>query len=118
MKKERSPITTHVLDLVEGRPAAGIAVVLEQEGANAQWKAIGKGDTDTDGRVEGLLPPASRLVPGNYRLQFSVRSYFERQKAQSFYPKVSIEFEVRKADEHYHVPLLLSRHGYSTYRGS
>jgi len=112
-----SPITTHVLDLGRGRPAREIEVVLELESA-ARWQRLGQGRTDADGRLATLLAQDHRLVAGVYRLRFAVASYFERQGDTCFYPRVDLTFTVAAADQHYHVPLLLNAHGYSTYRGS
>lgn len=109
----KSPITTHVLDVSVGRPAAGIDVRLARF-HDDEWRAIGHGVTDADGRATQLLAPGS-LHAGTYRLTFAVGDYFA---SKTFYPHVDIVFVVEKADEHYHVPLLLSPYGYSTYRGS
>ena len=104
-----SAITTHVLDTARGRPAAGVPVRLERllpEGA----KSLASTTTDDDGRVAELGP--AQLEPGSYRLVFDVAGYHD-----GFFPEVAITFTVG-GDEHYHVPLLLSPYGYSTYRGS
>lgn len=111
-----SPITTHVLDVSLGQPAAGIPAVLESQIKNG-WKERGRGITDGDGRIKTLLPDGP-LAAGVYRLTFDTGTYFKISKVEGFYPSVCITFEVHKAGEHYHVPLLLSPFGYSTYRGS
>jgi 5-hydroxyisourate hydrolase len=111
------PITTHVLDISRGQPAAGIAVHLEFFAANGEWRALGQGTTNSDGRALNLIEPATFII-GRYRLVFATADYFTAQNIKSFYPQVTIEFLVTAADEHYHVPLLLSPFGYSTYRGS
>lgn len=111
-----SQITTHVLDTSLGRPAAGVPVMLEIE-ARGVWKELSRGATDSDGRLRHLLAPGA-LVKGVYRLTFETREYFAQLHKKGFYPQVSIVFEVPDAAEHYHVPLLLSPFGYSTYRGS
>lgn len=111
-----SPITTHVLDTARGQPAAGIAVLLEQ--CDGSWREIGRGVTDADGRCRTLLLDSHTLAAGQYRLTFETRPYFEAQRVSAFYPAVSVLFEVREPGQHYHVPLLLSPFGYSTYRGS
>lgn len=112
-----SAITTHVLDTSRGRPAGGVQVVLEvsEEG---QYRELGRGATDADGRLKGLLPAGERPAPGTYRLTFDTGGYFARLAIEGFYPAVSILFEVRDPAQHYHVPLLVSPFGYSTYRGS
>ena len=110
-----SSVTTHVLDLTRGRPARGIAVVLER--VDAPQSTLARATTDADGRVKAFAPTPS-LQPGIYRLTFDVGAYFTAAGVDAFYPRVIVEFEVRDAAQHHHVPLLLSPHGYSTYRGS
>ena len=109
-------ITTHVLDTSAGRPAQGIAVILETH-AEGAWKTAGRGTTDADGRVSSLLADGA-LVPGSYRLRFETGAYFKARQIATFYAHVEIAFEIRDASQHYHVPLLLSPFGYTTYRGS
>jgi 5-hydroxyisourate hydrolase len=110
-----SGITTHVLDTSRGRPAAGVPVVLERA-VDSGWQPVGRGTTDGDGRARDLLsaPPAA----GRYRLSFDTDAYFRALGEAGFYPEVSLTFVVETGEEHYHVPLLLSPFGYSTYRGS
>ena len=109
---DRAPITTHILDLATGRPAANVALRLF--GPDGQ---ISTGTTNEDGRVN-QWDDSFEISPGKYRIEFDVEPYFEAQGAASFYEDVHIAFRIRAADEHYHVPLLLSAFGYSTYRGS
>jgi len=111
-------ITTHVLDTTKGRPAAGIAIELEVRDPAGAWRAVGRGATDNDGRLRTLLPSGEPIVPGNYRLIFDVDQYFQSNGVTAFYPRVTIEFITVEGESHYHVPLLLSPFGYSTYRGS
>lgn len=114
---DRSPITTHILDTAAGRPAAGVAVTLcrvDEQGAAVE---VASGRTDADGRITDLLP-AGTVKPGGYRLRFDTGSYLGSEKSPAFFPSVSIDFVVTAENEHYHVPLLLSPFGYSTYRGS
>jgi len=113
-----SAITTHVLDTSRGRPADGVPVVLEIESADGSWKQIGTATTDADGRAKDLLPSNFALHGGVYKLTFDTASYFASQKVESFYHEVNIVFEIHDPAQHYHVPLLLSPFGYSTYRGS
>jgi 5-hydroxyisourate hydrolase len=113
-----SAITTHILDVSRGRPASGVAVTLEIQLREDGWELVGKGTTDVDGRQKELLPRDYVLTEGIYRLTFETNSYFASESIESFYPKVTIVFSVRDATQHYHVPLLLSPFGYSTYRGS
>lgn len=111
-----SPITTHVLDTRIGAPAANVTVVLERYDAGA-WQPLAMGATNDDGRLPDLLKPGA-LSAGRHRLTFDTGKYFVRQQVESFYPSVTVEFEVADPTQHYHVPLLLSPFGYSTYRGS
>lgn len=113
----KSPITTHVLDTAIGRPAAGVPVVLESENAG-QWTIISRASTDLDGRVSQLVPTNYTLRPGAYRLTFELTGYFAQQARRTFYPHATIVFLVDDTQQHYHVPLLLSGFGFSTYRGS
>jgi 5-hydroxyisourate hydrolase len=110
-----SPITTHILDVSLGRPAHGVDVTLEQQGADG-WNPVGQGATDADGRIRDLL--AGALEAGTYRLTFHTGAYFQARGVDGFYPEVAVTFCIRAPGEHYHVPLLLSPFGYSTYRGS
>ena len=114
-------ITTHVLDTSIGRPAAGVRVVLERGGQSSAWQLVGHGETDADGRLRSLMEDAAVVEPGVYRLVFDSRAYFETRGVRSFYPSIVVTFEVHEpadAGAHYHVPLLLSPFGYTTYRGS
>ncbi|HET7219712.1 MAG TPA: hydroxyisourate hydrolase [Vicinamibacterales bacterium] len=110
-----SGVTTHVLDTSIGLPAAGVTVVLERSGEAGAWVALGRGETDQDGRVGGLV---ADVTAGTYRLVFDTRAYFAARRVDSFFPSVTIVFSVAEPHAHYHVPLLLSPFGYTTYRGS
>jgi 5-hydroxyisourate hydrolase len=112
-----SAITTHVLDTSVGKPAAGIAVKLELQGAGG-WQTIASATTNADGRAAALLPLGATLTAGTYRLWFDTAAYFLARGVQSFYPHVEIVFIVNDAAQNYHLPLLLGPFGYSTYRGS
>lgn len=117
MSVARGPITTHILDLGTGRPAAGVAVELERWVAEG-WETLGRGVSDADGRIQYLLPAGTLLATASHRLRFAVAPYFEAAGRETFYPEVAIAFSVCDPTQHYHVPLLLSPFGYSTYRGS
>lgn len=116
--KTRAPITTHVLDLVEGRAAAKIPVLLEGLDSKGKWKQLGHSYTDSDGRVEDLLPEGARAQSGTYRLTFDTQIYFAKRGTECFYPSITVVFRLADPERHYHVPLLLSTYGYSTYRGT
>lgn len=109
-------LSTHVLDAVNGVPAAGVDVtVFSQTGAGSDGETVGSGTTDDDGRVSALV--SDGLAHGTYRIVFATGSFFERAGVRAFYPEVAITFVVDE-DRHYHVPLLLSPFAFSTYRGS
>ena len=107
-----SKITTHVLDTSIGKPAEGIAIAL----TDFEGNVVGRGHTDADGRCRDLTEQP--IQTGRYRISFDVAAYFLERGIHCFYPIVHIDFEVFDAAQHYHVPLLLSPFGYSTYRGS
>ena len=111
-------ISTHILDTSAGCPADGLSVHLESLTDAEDWRVVGSGITDRDGRVGNLVDDQASIATGTYRLTFETGDYFERTGVSSFHPSVQIVFSVRDADEHYHVPLLLSPFGYTTYRGS
>jgi len=100
-----------------GRPAANVAVILEVQSVDGNWTESARGTTDADGRLREWAS-AKTLPAGTYRLTFDTGGYFTARNVASLYPQVVIVFEVRGAQEHYHIPLLLSPFGYSTYRGS
>jgi len=109
-------ITTHVLDIARGEPAEGITVILELRQAS-EWAPIGRGTTDANGRVNTLID--GPISPGTYRLTFDIGSFHRNQGLSvAFFPEVRITFNVRDPGEHFHIPLLLSPFGYSTYRGA
>jgi 5-hydroxyisourate hydrolase len=103
-------ISTHVLDLGNGVPAAGVEVVLEQ-GSGSGWRELARTRTDAGGRVNDF---DATSAPGRFRLRFDTAGYLGED---AFFPEVTLQFAVRRG-EHVHVPLLLSPFGYSTYRGS
>jgi 5-hydroxyisourate hydrolase len=112
-----SAITTHILDVARGRPAAKVSIVLEARRGDA-FVELGRGVTDDDGRCKTLLAAAQRPEPGVYRLRFETGAYFEARGEAHFHPFVELAFTVDAPGEHYHVPLLLSPFGFTTYRGS
>jgi 5-hydroxyisourate hydrolase len=103
-------ITTHVLDIAHGRPATRLTVELDVFITGHGWREVGRGVSDDEGWVHSFGEPAAA---GVYRIMFDVASY----DPDIFFPSVAVTFEVRNPEEHFHIPLLLSRYGYSTYRG-
>ena len=112
-----STISTHVLDTALGTPAAGVGIELSRLDDSGDWTAIGGGETDSDGRLAGLVDAATTLAAGTCRLRFDVDGYLSRDGRSGFYPWADVVFRL-ETGQHYHVPLLLSPFGYSTYRGS
>jgi 5-hydroxyisourate hydrolase len=108
-----SRITTHVLDAVKGKPAAGVAARLERRGETG-WTQVASSATDADGRCRDL---AADAPAGTYRLTFETGAYLGRAGRSSIYPEISIVFGC-DGEAHYHLPLLLSDNSYTTYRGS
>jgi 5-hydroxyisourate hydrolase len=108
-------ITTHVLDTSTGTPASGLEVRLEQSGGGSA-APVGSAKTGRDGRVSEWLPAG--IPAGRYRLVFATGAWFQAAGRETLYPEVCIEFEAREGAAHYHLPLLISPFGYSTYRGS
>jgi len=114
--ESRGRITTHVLDTSRGCPGAGIGVVLEVRSGN-EWARVGHGTTDANGRLT-TLTEANAMMAGDYRLTFDTAGYQRALGVQPFFPDVQVTFSVVDPSAHFHVPLLLSPFGYSTYRGS
>lgn len=111
-------ISTHILDTARGKPAANVPVKLDRHEAIGGWHLLTSAHTDPDGRCAQLLPPDHPLPAGPYRLLFDTASYFSAQGLDGLYPVIEITFQVREGESHYHIPLLLSPNGYTTYRGS
>jgi 5-hydroxyisourate hydrolase len=112
-----SQITTHILDTTRGLPATNVPITLFTQNGD-QWTELGGGITNQDGRLPGLLADDVKLPAGVYRMHFATSEYFKANEEAGFYPYVDIVFELDDKGEHYHVPLLLTAYGYSTYRGS
>lgn len=116
-----SQITTHVLDTTRGKPAKGLPITLFAQTSDG-WQQLATGITNADGRVANLLTDDVVLAAGVYRMHFATQPYFAANNETGFYPYVDIVFELDDAshnsDSHYHIPLLLTAFGYSTYRGS
>ena len=115
---QAATISTHVLDTALGSPAANIAVTLERVDERGATVPISTGVTNADGRVPSLALNVASLPGGTYRLRFQVADYFAATKRETFYAAICVDFKVHADPQHYHVPLLLSPFGYSTYRGS
>jgi 5-hydroxyisourate hydrolase len=109
-------ITTHVLDTARGEPARGVQVRLERQDGD-HWRLVASGVTDSDGRLRTLTPPGP-VAPGRYKLAFDTGAYLAAHGAAGFFPVAEVQFVIGDGTAHYHVPLLISPFGYTTYRGS
>ncbi|MFN3736060.1 hydroxyisourate hydrolase [Hydrogenophaga sp.] len=114
-----NPLSVHVLDLQTGQPSPGVRVDLEKRSSSG-WQAIGSAVTDEQGRIRALVPQAqlSNWAAGDYRVVFRTGEFYQQQKQATFFPEIPVVFHVDSASQHYHVPLLLSPYGFSTYRGN
>lgn len=112
-----SHISTHILDVTLGLPAKDVPVRLERQN-ESDWQLLASSRTDQDGRCVEMLPANEPLVPGTYRLSFDTAEYFGKCNVQGLYPRVEVTFLVRGGEQHFHIPLLLTPNGYTTYRGS
>ena len=113
-------ISTHILDTNLGRPAANVPVTLfefRDNSGGGGWHRIGSGCTDADGRCKTLLGEQAPIAT-DYKLHFDVGGYFHGLRIPALYPYVEIVFRVAEPSQHYHIPLLLTANGYTTYRGS
>ena len=112
-----NPLSVHVLNLQDGLPSPGVNVTLEkQDGKN--WDMLNSAATNEQGRITGLYPEGRGLEKGTYRVTFKTGEWFKSHKTSSFFPEVPVIFEVDGTVPHYHIPLLLSPYGFSTYRGN
>lgn len=106
-------ISTHVLDLETGEPAAGVSVVLFRRGEDDEFEVVSEGETDADGRIANLLN--GKLTKGDYQLLFDLAEYREEE---AFLQGLAVALRISNPRRSYHVPLLLSAYGASVYRGS
>uniref|UniRef100_A0A3Q3JS12 5-hydroxyisourate hydrolase n=2 Tax=Monopterus albus TaxID=43700 RepID=A0A3Q3JS12_MONAL len=115
---ESSPLTTHVLNTGDGVPAARMALSLHRLDSSMMiWNMLSVGTTNGDGRCSGLISRAA-FTPGMYKLRFETGSYWESLGQNCFYPYVEVVFNINDPEQRFHLPLLMSRFSYSTYRGS
>ena len=110
-------LSVHILDLQSGQPTSGVAVTLEQRDAQG-WRALGSAVTDAQGRVRALYPAGKPMQSGAYRIVFKTGEHYARLRQPTFFDQIPVEFKVDNTAQHYHIPLLLSPYGYSTYRGN
>lgn len=112
-----NPLSVHVLNIQNGLPSPDVEVTLEKQDG-AQWTALSSAVTNAQGRVSALYPEGSKLESGTYRVTFKTGKWFATHKTATFFPEVPVIFTVDGSVPHYHIPLLLSPYGYSTYRGN
>ncbi|WP_150303650.1 hydroxyisourate hydrolase [Pseudomonas saliphila] len=112
-----NPLSVHVLNLESGLPSSEVRVTLEHLEPNG-WQHLNEAVTNQQGRITDLFPKGKDLQSGTYKVTFKTGDWFAQQQAQTFFPEVPVIFEVDGAVDHYHIPLLLSPYGYSTYRGN
>ena len=112
-----NPLSVHVLNLQDGLPSADVAVTLEQRVGDG-WTMLGEGVTNAQGRIPALFPAGVAMVRGTYRVTFKTGKWFAEHKSPTFFPEIPVIFMADGSVPHYHVPLLLSPYGYSTYRGN
>lgn len=112
-----NPLSVHVLNLENGLPSPGVEVTLERQSGNA-WQALSSATTNEQGRITALFPEGKDLEKGTYRVTFKTGEWFAEHKTSTFFPEVPVIFTADGSVPHYHIPLLLSPYGYSTYRGN
>ncbi|EJL92568.1 hydroxyisourate hydrolase [Pantoea sp. BIGb0393] len=113
----KNPLSVHVLNLQTGSPTSGIEVELDQK-QNNNWVKLATGKTDSNGRISALFPEDKTASAGSYRVVFKTGDYYKMSNQKTFFPEIPVEFNMESNGEHYHIPLLLSPFGYSTYRGN
>ena len=110
-------LSSHILDITQGKPAANVKISLEKQDHKGKWHQIDEKTTDENGRIKDFLPQNEKGNDGIYRLTYHVKPYFEQLNQSTFYPFIEVVFQINNND-HYHVPITLSPYGYSTYRGN
>lgn len=113
----QNPLSVHVLNLETGLPSADVAVILEAQQGD-KWVKLNEAKTNTQGRITELYPKDTNLQKGVYKVTFKTGDWFKAQNQRSFFPEVPVIFVIDASLDHYHIPLLLSPYGYSTYRGN
>lgn len=112
-----NPLSVHVLNLQDGLPSPGVNVTLEKQNGQ-DWSKLNTGITNEQGRVTALYPENKVLEKGTYRVTFKTGDWFKEHQSATFFPEVPVIFEADGSVPHYHIPLLLSPYGFSTYRGN
>lgn len=110
-------LSSHILDITNGKPAANVKISLEKQDQKGKWHTIDEKTTDDNGRIKDFLPQKDKGNEGIYRLTYHIKPYFVQLNQSTFYPFIEVVFQINDND-HYHVPITLSPYGYSTYRGN
>ena len=112
-----NPLSVHVLNLQDGLPSPNLAVTLERLDGE-RWTFLNSALTNAQGRIPALFPQDAQLAKGTYRVTFKTGTWFAERKRPTFFPEIPVIFTADGSVPHFHVPLLLSQYGYSTYRGN
>ncbi|MDO9625545.1 hydroxyisourate hydrolase [Pseudomonas sp.] len=112
-----NPLSVHVLNLQDGLPSPEVSVTLEKQNGQ-DWSTLNSGTTNEQGRITALYPEGKTLEKGTYRVTFKTGDWFKKHQSATFFPEVPVIFEADGSVPHYHIPLLLSPYGFSTYRGN
>ena len=112
-----NPLSVHVLNLQDGLPSPGVNVTLEKQNGQ-DWSKLNTGITNEQGSITALYPENKVLEKGTYRVTFKTGDWFKEHQSATFFPEVPVIFEADGSVPHYHIPLLLSPYGFSTYRGN
>ena len=116
--QEKYQLSSHILDISQGKPAPNVKIALSKQDKNQNWVLIDEKYTDNNGRIKDFLKEESnKNNNGVYKLTFYITPYFEKLKQKTFYPFIEVVFEI-KDNQHYYIPITLSPYGYSTYRGN
>lgn len=113
----QNPLSVHVLNLENGLPSPDVKVTLEEQ-KNGKWVQISEATTNTQGRITALFPENKSFETAVYKVTFKTGDWFKSNNQKTFFPEVPVIFQVDGSVKHYHIPLLLSPYGYSTYRGN
>lgn len=117
---DTNPVSVHILDLQTGQPTPGVQVEIQLHAESGEWQSVGKGRTDENGRIRAMVAPDAlgSWKAGEYRVIFKTGEYYSTKKQATFFPEIPVVFRVEDQRAHYHIPLLLSPFGFSTYRGN
>ena len=114
---QNNPLSVHVLNMENGLPSAQVEVVLEKSTGN-KWVKLNQQYTGSNGRITALFPENQKFEAGTYKVTFKTENWFKKNNKNTFFPEIPVIFKVDGSVNHYHIPLLLSPYGYSTYRGN